>query len=36
MLKEILAATLDSVEQLQHIFFQLSSGQGILNQPVMK
>ena len=36
MLKEILAATLDSVEQLQHIFFQLSSGLGILNPPGMK
>jgi hypothetical protein len=33
MLKEILAATLGSAEQLQHIFFQLSSDQGIWNPP---
>jgi hypothetical protein len=35
MLKEILAATLDSVEQLQHIFFQLSSGLGMKLSPLL-
>jgi hypothetical protein len=33
MLKGILATTLGSAEQLQRIFFQLSSDQGILSPP---
>lgn len=35
MLKGTLAATLGRVEPLQHTSFQLSSDQGILNQPDM-